>query len=110
MSLPSPCWSLPSSWDTGLAPPGLAWTSDRIPSDSGQDPPPPSGEDLRWKTAPSLELYFLPVSPLALRIRRLIVGAFGFMLEVGIEGRGRGSLPLLVRIDVELFREMAPQI
>lgn len=38
------------------------------------------------------------------------MGAFGFMLEVGIEGRGRGSLPLLVRIDVELFREMAPQI
>lgn len=32
------------------------------------------------------------------------------MLEVGIQGRARGSLPLLVRIAVELFREMAPQV
>lgn len=40
------------------------------------------------------------------------MGAFGFMVEEGMQGRASGPLALLVRIilDLELFREMPHQV
>lgn len=37
------------------------------------------------------------------------MGAFGFMLEEGMQGRASGPLTLLIRtiLDLELFREMS---